>query len=502
VIDSALLRARRTAEGTRGLVWAALGVALGLGWVISTHPAKAPLAIGLSALPLLIVLPLADLAVLSVVVALAFRLLAPSGTGAVALAPDVLALLVVGRAVADAGVRGGRTLPPGVRRMLWAVGVLACLALASAVVNGGGLMTWGQSMRQFVRFPLWGAALLTAGLTWREARKLVKALLVVSLVQFPLSLLQYLHPRAGTVIPGVHFFQGDNVSGTFGFGGSSTEMIFLVVCAVVWLQLVFARVLPAWILWGLGPLLVVPMSLGSAASFVLFLPMAIFGIVVQLMAVRRSRLSVAGLTSAVVLLSVTLWAAAHFAIAPGFAGGGQPSGSALLSQSYLSRYFSESTSGTDPGSRLGFLKFAVEADLHEGWQGVLTGRGPALSILSPGSESALEGEPGDHSAIATRSVQSFQRLVLGYGFVAPGLFLLVVLLPVVPLIRRRSSDRVGAAVVAALPVAAVVYLAAGIYNAPWSDPGLSAAFWSLVVAANVATQAPAEVPAPMEAEPT
>jgi hypothetical protein len=499
VIQAGLLRARRGDGGARGMVWAALGVALGLGWVISTHPAKAPLAIGLSVMPLLVVLPLADLCVLSVVAALVFRLVAPTATGPVALAPDFLALLVVGRSVADAAVGGGRALPMGMRRMLWAVAALACLALGSSIVNGGGLMAWGQSMRQFIRFPLWGAALLVAGLTWPDARKLVKALLAVSILQFPLSLAQYLHPRAGSVVPGVHFFQGDNVSGTFGFGGSSTEMIFLVICAVVWLQLVFARVLPAWILWGLGPLLVVPMSLGSAASFVLFLPMAIFGILVQLMAVRRSRLSAAGLASAVLLLSVTLWAAAHFAIAPGFAGKGQPSGSALLSQSYLSRYFSESTSGTDPGSHLGFLRFAIDADVHGGWKGILTGRGPALSVLTPGSESALEGEPGDHSAIATRSVQSFQRMVLGYGFVAPGLFILVVLLPVVPLIRRRSSDRVGMAIIAALPVAAVVFLAAGIYNAPWSDPGLSAAFWSLVVAGNLAPRVPSEGPA-VEAE--
>jgi 4-amino-4-deoxy-L-arabinose transferase-like glycosyltransferase len=73
--------------------------------------------------------------------------------------------------------------------------------------------------------------------------------------------------------------------------------------------------------------------------------------------------------------------------------------------------------------------------------------------------------------------------LIGFGFVVPGVFLLMILLPVAGLRRARSPDAVIRAVLLALPVAALIYALAGVYNAPWSDPGVSAAFWALAVAA-------------------
>ena len=52
--------------------------------------------------------------------------------------------------------------------------------------------------------------------------------------------------------------------------------------------------------------------------------------------------------------------------------------------------------------------------------------------------------------------------------------------------RRRDRRRVllcRPVALLALPLATLIYALAGVYNAPWSDPGVSAAFWALVVAA-------------------
>jgi hypothetical protein len=466
----------------RWILPAMVGTAVALGAIIGTESGWALLAGGACAVPLLFTISISWLASLSVVAALAFRLAAPAAIGPVALIPDALVIVLFARILADLALGRGQPLPPGMKRMLWPLAGFLGLTLASAVANGDSLLLWGQSMRQFLRFPIWALVLSMTGLGVRDARRLVNVLLAMSLLQFPLVLYQVAHPASGAGVPGAHFFQGDNISGTFGFGGSSSAMIFLVICSVIWLPLVFERVVSAWLLWILAPFLILPMAMGSAVSYVLFLPLGILGLIIRALSSRRFRLTGAGLLTAGLLLAVSVWAAGALALAPGFAGSDQPSGTAVLSQAYLSRYISESGGSSQPGSRLGFFRFAIGSDLRAGGTGITLGHGPGLAILDRSGPGKLEGELGDHSALATRSVQSLQRLLIGFGFVAPGLFLLIIVLPVLGVRRARARDPMIRALLSAMPVAALVYILAGVYNAPWSDPGVSAAFWTLVVA--------------------
>ena len=141
---------------------------------------------------------------------------------------------------------------------------------------------------------------------------------------------------------------------------------------------------------------------------------------------------------------------------------------------------------------MGFLRFAVGSDLRAGWVGEALGHGPSLAVLDQTGPSKLQGELGNHSALATMSVQSLQRLLIGFGFIAPGLFLLILLLPPLGLRHVTPVDPFGRALFSALPVAAVVCAVASVYNAPWSDPGVSAAFWALVVAGYAPVWDPAD----------
>jgi hypothetical protein len=477
-------RAGRSAGGTspRWLIGITLSASLLFGAAIGAGSGLATLAVGASAIPLLLAISIPWLAALSVLSALVFRLAAPAASGPAALVPDILVVAVCGRVLADLALGQGRPLPHGMRRILWPLAGFVGLTLISTVVSGDSLAVWAHAMRQFLRYPVWALALSRTNLEARDAKRLVVALLAVSLVQFPLALFQFVHPVASTVLHGVRFYKGDNVSGTFGFGGSSTAMVFLVICSAIWLSLVFTRVVPAWLLWCLAPLLVLPMALGSAVSYVFFLPLAILVLLFQGVVSRRIRLSAAGMTGGAFLLIISIWAAGHFALAPGFAGSKQQSGTVLFSESYLARYFSETGTSTQPGSRLGFLRFAVGSDLRAGWVGEALGHGPSLAVLDQSGPSKLQGELGNHAALATMSVQSLQRLVIGFGFIVPGLFLLILLLPPIGLRHALPADPFGRGLFSALPVAGVICAVASVYNAPWSDPGVSAAFWTLVVA--------------------
>src|SRR5439155_1446337 len=83
-----------------------------------------------------------------------------------------------------------------------------------------------------------------------------------------------------------------------------------------------------------------------------------------------------------------------------------------------------------------------------------------------------------------RSVQSLQRLLFGYGFPAVALYILMLCAPALALLRARPSHRMQRAVALTLPIAAVVMVLAGVYKAAWTDPGVAAAYWAMVVAAS------------------
>ncbi|HEX9311876.1 MAG TPA: hypothetical protein VGA30_03480 [Actinomycetota bacterium] len=449
-------------------------VAVVVGAALGGGTRAGSLVLGAALAAITFVVPMGWLASLSLGAALGFRLLAPSSSGPLSVVPDALIALVALRAGALVALQGAPNLPPLVRRAGALVALLALLALASAVVNHDSARALVGSLRQFVRFPLWALALLIAGLTWKDGRLLLRVLLAGSLLQLPFAVAQF----------GLHG-AGDGVVGTFGAGGSGVMMVFLVAMAAVWFALAMERAIPWWTLWAIGPTVILPMALGSAAMFVVFLPLAVFLLMVRAtMLGRGPRPGV--LAGLLVILAVAGWGARSFAVAPPCAGCASTAATSIYSNRYLAQYYDESLR-QGPNSRLGFLVFAARADAQTGPSGMLFGQGPGQSFVGAGATPDAKLSLSRFPALRTRSLQSVQRVVLGLGFPALGLIILLIGLPGWASMRPlSSSDPLARAVTLAMPVVAAIILLTGPYTASWSDPGVVAAYWALALVAQTA----------------
>jgi hypothetical protein len=284
----------------------------------------------------------------------------------------------------------------------------------------------------------------------------------------------------------VQFFQGDNVSGTFGLAGSNTTMVFLVFAALAWVALALHRRIPSWSLWIVGPAVVVPMALGSVALFVILLPAALAAVLVRAAAGRGTRVTSGALVGGVLVICLVGWTARAYSLAPGFAGAKQRSAESVLSQEYLRRYLRASE---EAGSRtrLGFLSTAVDATFRTGATPSLVGRGPQAGVIGAPDEQVTPTATG---VLATASVQSLPRMLLAFGLLGVLAYVFLVMLCVVPARRRRPRDPAAAALLLILPVAAAIYVATSLYNAPWTDPGVACAFWALVASAYAGSAEP------------
>ena len=435
------------------------------------------LVLGAALAAITFAVPMGWLGSLSLGAALGFRLLAPSSSGPLSVVPDALVALVVLRAGALAALRGVPNLPPLVRRAGTLVALFGLLALASAIVNHDSAQALIGSLRQFLRFPLWALALLIAGLSWKDGRSLLRILLAASLLQLPFAVAQF----------GLHG-AGDGVVGTFGAGGSGVMMVFLVAMAAVWFALAMERAIPWWTLWLIGPTVILPMALGSVAMFVVFLPLAVFLLMVRAtMQGRGPRPGV--LAGLLVILAVAGWGARSFAVAPPCAGCASTAATSIYSNRYLAQYYDESLR-QGPNSRLGFLVFAAKTDAQTGPSGLLFGQGPGQSFVGAGAAPDAKLLLSRFPALRTRSLQSVQRVVLGLGFPALGLITLLIGLPGWASMRHfSSSDPVARAVTLALPVVAAIVLLTGPYTASWSDTGVVAAYWALALVAQTARSA-------------
>jgi hypothetical protein len=270
------------------------------------------------------------------------------------------------------------------------------------------------------------------------------------------------------------------VAGTFGFAGSNTSMIFLVMMAMVWLALAIMGMVRAWLLWLLVPALVIPMALGSAATFVILLPASIVGLLAWGARTHRVRIGLRTVVTGALFFWVVMWAAQAFALAPGFVGKRQDSATALFSLGYLKHYIHQ-TEVSGSTSRLGFLRLAVSTNLEDGRSGVLLGQGPTKAVVG---NTRIQAGQTRASILTSASVHGFQRLLLAFGFVAAPLFAVMIAMPATGISRRMPRDDVAAALALALPIVAAIFVFAGPYNSSWSDPGVSAAYWSLVVVAH------------------
>jgi hypothetical protein len=431
----------------------------------------------------LFLLPISWLVYGTALVSLTYRWVAPSGTGPLNYLPDALIVVLFLQVGAKLARGNNNRLPWGMRAMILPLLLFVALAVASTLVNDDTGVAFIASFRQFVRFPLLALAVVMSDIDWAQARTLVWVVLGLSLLQFPLAYQQYGATGGGRSVDGV-FYQGDPVSGTFGEGGSGAMMVFLVLSGTVWLSFALERVIPSWTVLFLAPILVLPMAWGSAAGFVIFLPAAIVTLLVRLALSRQAALSIRKIAGGTIVLLLVVWTARTIAVAPGFAGSGAPSALKILSKDYLNRYLSAESSEM-PTSRVGFLRFAFDVNLHDGPRALLVGQGPSASIIGESSEAGAKLALSHFTSRASRNVWSLQRLLLGYGFAAVGLLILLIGLPAAGLLRRRAPRGAARSLVLAGPVLGVLYLAAGPYNAAWTDPGVAAAFWAFIAAAYV-----------------
>jgi hypothetical protein len=252
------------------------------------------------------------------------------------------------------------------------------------------------------------------------------------------------------------------------------------MASILWVGLVLQRTLPVWLLWVLAPILVLPMALGSAAVFVALLPAALLALFIRSALSPHSRVTMGALLGGVLLLAVAMWAGGSLALAPGLTGSQQGSATSIFSERYLKGYLA-TTGKPGPTSRLGFMRLAVDTNLQGGPAGILLGQGPSTAVIGP---RGIQVGPGRSTILAPASVQSVQRLILGFGFPVLLIYVLTVVVGVVWVQRRSAlaADGMASALVLALPVAAGTYLVAGVYAAGWTDPGVAATFWCLLAA--------------------
>jgi hypothetical protein len=459
---------------------AGAAAAIGLGVALGSGGPAGLLLLGMAVAAIALVLPLGWLAASSLLAALAFRLVSPDSTGPLSVAPDALIGLVALRCGAALATRGSEARS---RAVWWAgalVVALGLLEVASTLVSGDGGRALVGSARLFLRFPLWAVAILLTGPSWKELRPVAFVLLAASVVQLPLAVAQYRTSGAG-----------DAVSGTFGSGGSGVMMIFLALMAVVWLALALQRAIPAWLLLILGPALIVPMGLGSAAMFVVFVPIGILAVFVRQWSARSGGLRLGVVAGLSLVLAVGGWAARTFAVAPPCAGCQASAATSIYSNEYLTRYYRESLL-QGPDSRLGFLVFALRVDAEAGPTGLLLGQGPGQSFVGGGSTAGKKLSLSRFRSLETRSLQSLQRMLLGLGI--PALALYVLLICVMGFGTGAPNGGQGPGlrrgIVLAMPAATLLMLMAAPYTAAWSDPGVAGAFWGMVVLARSSQPAP------------
>ena len=115
--------------------------------------------------------------------------------------------------------------------------------------------------------------------------------------------------------------------------------------------------------------------------------------------------------SGVLVLGLVGFGARSFALAPGLNGSSQVSAASALSASYIGSYVAQ-TSGAGPNRRLGFLALALRSTVFDGSKRAILGLGPQTAVI--GTTDVQVG-PTNLSVLATASVQSVPRILLGFG---------------------------------------------------------------------------------------
>jgi hypothetical protein len=458
---------------------AAVGTAAGVLMGVSSKGSV--FVLGAAGALILFAVPIEAVVVAGLVGSVLFRMVAPSASGALSYVPDALLATAVVRVAASAVLGRAERVPHTLRWLPLLLVVFIALLAASAIASGDGGRIVVSSLRQYLRYPLWALTLLRIPADRRTARLLLWTLLGLSLVQLPLAFRQHV---GGSVVPaGLHLQPADLITGSFGIGGSGVMTIFLVMAATLWVALAVERVIPAWWLAGLAPVLVLPMAMGSAAVFVILLPLAVMLVLARAAFARGRRPGLPVLIGGLIFISIAVWTGGRIAVAPGL-GSGQVAATDVLSAQYLRQYVGDS-SQAGPASRLGFLRYAVRTDLASR-SGALLGTGPASSVIAGVDVRRADTGLGSFLDQVRSSVWSLQRVLLAFGFPATAVFVLLLGMPGILLRGPLPRDRVLRAAVLSLPVIAFLYVITGPYSAPWTDPGVSVAYWSVVLVSSMA----------------
>jgi O-antigen/teichoic acid export membrane protein len=468
----------------RSMAPAVLLVALPAALVAATTPYGPLLIAAAGGLVLLMTLPTATVVYVGLVVSVLFRSFVPTATGVLGYLPDAVIVVTIVRLSASAVLNRTEPFPRVLRPMTLIFVAIVGIVLVSAILANDGARVTLAASRQYLRYPLWGIMILKLPVDARTARTLVAFVLGLSLLQFPLTFHQY---TSGGVVPaGLNLQPADLVSGSFGIGGSGVMTVFLIMSAILWSSLALERVLPMWSLAFVAPMLILPMAWGSAAIFVVLLPAAIILLVLRSSFARGRGRKLPALFAGALFVLIALWSGGRLALAPGL-GGGQEAATRILNTQYLSHYVG-AAAANNPASRVGSLQFAMWADTQGAAQ-VLLGNGPGSSVITASTGQPANTPLGAFLEEAKTSVWSLQRFLLGFGFVATALFIALLCFPGLRLRKAVPEDPVLRSVVLALPVITAVYVAAGPYSAPWTDPGVSSLFWALVAAAAIAVRA-------------
>lgn len=357
---------------------------------------------------------------------------------------------------------------------LWLYTVAVLAPASAALVAGQSPLVLMVGLRAYLRFPLVGMA-LAASDDPLDSRETWMALLLVAAVQLPVALYQL-----GTVGP------GDLASGTFGFGGTGIEAVYLCCVTAV---LIASRSLenyswPARL--ASGALLFAPTVIGSAVVSYLLLPLGLVMVIVS------DESQVLGLTMRIAAVS-----AATLCIAlVGFAASrdlGYMDASALLSSPQSILKYDQQVSNAGQLGRLDKARTAVSLSFAGSSIQTVLGWGPGMaspSALGPSFEGPLYRSP-----VISKLDPSFDTGLLELGWLGTSLSLSAFLSAFIVCIHtlRRNSQTFKPLLQLALVSSAFMVICSP-YAGIWIQPGTAALFW---VTYAVSTR-PARLPGPNE----
>jgi len=351
--------------------------------------------------------------------------------------------------------RTRRLAIPAMGPVWLAVGVVALSALTAAM-RGAPILVLIAGARAYLRFPLIAGAIIAGGRRVGFA-KAWRLLVVIALMQLPVSLVQWVSVGAG-----------DTASGTFGPGGTGVAAVFLSAVGAVYFASRVERATPWQVrLVGLAAIMA-PTVVGSAVAAYLLLPV---GMVLVVLSDEKRIVGwlLRSLLALLVLAGLTL---AGFQASAGL--GYMDAGRLLSSAGAVFEYDQQITRSGSLGRLDKIAAAAALAGRGDVEQRAL-GRGPGMaspSGLGPGFEGPLYADP-----VVRLLNPSFSTSLLELGWVGlTGLGAAFCLMATAALRRVRAGGDGGRIAQVSL-VAASLMIVTAVYTDTWTQPTTAALCW-------------------------